>query len=275
MSSSGGAVNRPVLLATGVGGGLLSGLLGGGGGAIMIPLMTGALKMRQHTAHGTSLVIITFAALASAITYALNEHVDIRLVGILLAGSAGGAYFGARAAGHLNAMRLRQCLGLFLLAVCARLLFLRDLDPLFGSTGATEVAVGAGIGLAGGLASGALGVGGGAIFVPAMVLLLGTGQHEAQGISLWVIVVSSAVGAFTHSRHGTIDLAAARWIIPVAVPAGVAGSILAAAMSRDALQTTFAILLSLIGLQMLVTATRRLRRPGRTSAPAALGADAA
>ena len=272
--TSGSAANRPVLFATGVGGGLMSGLLGGGGGAIMIPLMTGVLKMRQHTAHGTSLVIIAFAALASAITYSFKSHVDLPLVGYLLAGSIGGAYLGARLAGHLDAMRLRQCLGLFLLLICARLLLLRHLDPLFGSSGTTEALAGAGIGLAGGLASGALGVGGGAIFVPAMVLLLGTEQHTAQGISLWVIVFSAVVGASTHYRQGTVDLVAARWIAPVAVPAGIAGSLVAAAMSQENLQTTFAIVLLLIGLQMLLTATLRLRNPAAQGAPAALGADA-
>ena len=56
---------------------------------------------------------------------------------------------------------------------------------------------------------------------PGLVLLVGTGQHEAQGISLDVIVVTAAVAAVTHHRHGSMDLPAARWIIPTAVPAGI------------------------------------------------------
>ena len=39
-----------------------------------------------------------------------------------------------------------------------------------------------------------------------IVLGLGTGQHEAQGISLWVVVVASVIGGFTHYRQGTVDL---------------------------------------------------------------------
>jgi hypothetical protein len=247
------------MAVTGLGGGLLSGLVGGGGGSIMIPLMTGVLKMRQHTAHGTSLIIICFAALASATTYSLKEHVDWLLIAILIGGSSVGAVLGARGARRLPALRLRQCLGAFLLLVAGRMLLFPDVDAVFSAVGAPEVIVGAAIGVVGGLASGALGVGGGSIFVPALVLLLGVGQHEAQGISLWVIVIASAVGAATHYRQGTVDVRAAAWIAPVAVPAGIAGSLIAASLNSGQLQAIFSIVLVALGSQMLVTATRRRR----------------
>ncbi|HMO95147.1 MAG TPA: TSUP family transporter, partial [Tepidiformaceae bacterium] len=55
---------RSALVSTvaGTSGGFLSGVLGGGGGAIMIPFMTGPLRLRQHVAHGTSLAIIVITA---------------------------------------------------------------------------------------------------------------------------------------------------------------------------------------------------------------------
>jgi hypothetical protein len=260
--------SRSAMTLTGVSGGLLSGVVGGGGGAIMVPLMTGVLKLRQHVAHGTSLVVITFAALASAITYTIGESIDWTLVVILVAASMAGAFLGASGAQHLPALRLRQALGGFLLLVAVRLMFFQDLDALFDVSGASEALAGGAIGLAGGLLSGALGVGGGAIFVPALVILLGTPQHEAQGISLWVVVCAAATGAVTHYRLGTVDARSARWIAPVAVPAGVAGSLIAHWLDTGQLQTVFAVILTAIGLQMVVTATRRLRRPAAT-APAA------
>lgn len=247
-------------LLTGTGGGLLSGVLGGGGGAVMIPMMTGVMKMRQHVAHGTSLVIITFSALAGAITYSVRESVDFQLVAILIAGSAAGAYAGARGSTLLPGLRLRQILGVFLIAVALRLLVVHSVEPLFSAAGSREVLLGGAIGLVGGLVSGALGVGGGSIFVPALVLLLGVGQHEAQGISIWVIVFSSAIGAVVHYRQGTVDMAAARWIAPAAVPAGVAGSLVATLLNARQLQLLFAVILVCLGLQMLLTATRRLRQ---------------
>ena len=90
------AGNRPILVLTGVLGGAISGLVGGGGGAVMIPLMTGVLKMRQHVAHGTSLVIIVGAATAAALTYWAQGSIDWPLVAFLVVGSTVGAVIGAR-----------------------------------------------------------------------------------------------------------------------------------------------------------------------------------
>lgn len=260
---------------TGAAGGFLSGILGGGGGAIMVPLMTGPLRMRQHSAHGTSLVVIVVTALVAAIAYSLSEPVGGRLVAALLAGALVGANMGARAAMRIPAMRLRQIFGLFLVAVSLRLLLVSSVDPLLTLDGAAEFATGAGIGFAGGLASGALGVGGGAIFVPALVLVLGVGQHEAQGVSLWVIVGASLTGALAHYRQGTVDTAVAKWVAPFALPGAVAGALAAAALSGRSLQVVFAVVLSAIGVQMLVTAQRRLRAERAATARLAATMDAA
>ncbi|MBI5947232.1 MAG: sulfite exporter TauE/SafE family protein [Chloroflexi bacterium] len=261
MSVPSNSTARTTMIATGTVGGFFSGLVGGGGGAVMIPLMTGVLKMRQHTAHGTSLVIIFVTAVATATTYALNGDVDWPLVAMLLGGSTIGAVLGARAARNVPAMRLRQFLGVFITLVALRLLLFRDVDPLLSVSGVAEAAVGAAIGLAGGLSAGALGVGGGAIFVPALVLLIGTPQHEAQGISLCVIVFTAAAGALTHRRQGTVDTRAARWIAPVSVPAGVFGALAAAQVSDRGLRVIVSTVLIGIGTQMVWTATRTLRRP--------------
>lgn len=260
------------MVGVGAVGGAFSGLVGGGGGAVMIPLMTGVLHMPQHTAHGTSLVIIAGSAAAAAITYILAGSIEWSLVPALLAGSAAGAYFGATWARRLPALRLRQLLACFLVAVAARLLLVESVTPLFEAEGLARVAAGSGIGLVGGLASGALGVGGGSIFVPALVLVLGLGQHDAQGVSLCVIVWTAVIGALTHARHGTVDAQAARWIAPVAVPTGVLGGLVAGQLGDRDLRVIVSLVLVFVGLQMLVTATRRLRAERRLAlAPAAGG----
>jgi len=251
---------RPAILVTGAAGGGFAGLTGVGGGALLIPLMTGVLGMRQHTAHGTSLVVIVFAAAASTIAYQAEGAIDWGLVGLLLLGSVAGAYVGARAVQYLPAMRLRQVLGVFQLLIAIRLLLVHTTDPLLDVAGAAEALAGAGIGFGGGLTAGALGVGGGAIFVPGAVILLGTSQHEAQGASLAVIIVTAIVGAWTHHRHGTVDLEAARGIIIAALPAGLAGAVVAAQLDGATLQRIFAIVLLGVGAQVLYTATRAIRR---------------
>jgi uncharacterized membrane protein YfcA len=254
------AARHPFIAAgAGAGGGFLSGILGGGGGAIMVPLMTGPLRMKQHVAHGTSLVVITVTAATAGVIYMLNESISISLVAWMAAGAIAGAVAGARAAAKVPAMQLRQLFGLFLVAVSLRLLLWDNIDPLVTASGWAEHLSALGIGVAGGVWSGALGVGGGAIFVPSLVLVLGVGQHEAQGISLWVVVVASAMGAATHYRQGTVDLEAAKWIAPAALPGAVVGALVASVLGGRALQVVFAVVLIGIGIQMVLTARRRLR----------------
>ena len=255
-----------IAAATGAAGGFLSGILGGGGGAIMVPLMTGPLRMGQHIAHGTSLVVIIVTAAVAAATYSVSGPVSGELVAALLVGAVTGAAIGARGALRIPAMRLRQLFGLFLVAVSLRLLLMSTVDPMLETDGATELGAGTLIGFAGGLASGALGVGGGAIFVPALVLILGIEQHEAQGVSLWVIVGASISGAMTHYRQGTVDTAMARWVAPLALPGAIAGAMVAGMLSGRALQVVFSVILTAIGIQMLVTAHRRLQAARRLSA---------
>lgn len=62
------------------------------------------------------------------------------------------------------------------------------------------------IGLLGGVTSGLLGVGGGLIFVPLLMMLKGFDPHKAIGTSLLVIVFTGAFGAFFHSRVGMVDM---------------------------------------------------------------------
>lgn len=263
--------NALISSVAGASGGFLSGVLGGGGGAIMIPFMTGPLRLGQHVAHGTSLAIIVVTAAVAATAFTLTEPVGIGLTTALTLGAVSGAIVGAKGALRIPAMRLRQLLALFLITVSLRLLISDSVDPLLNISGATELIAGTAIGLIGGLASGALGVGGGSIFVPALVLVLGVGQHEAQGISLWVVVAASLVGAITHYRQGTVDVAVARWIAPAALPGAIIGVILATSLSGRSLQVLFAVILSALGVQMLITATRRLRRE-RLAAGAELAA---
>ena len=249
----------PGIALTGLGGGFFSGLTGVGGGAIMVPLMTGVLRMRQHAAHGASLVVIIFVAAASAVVYQLQEGIDWPLVAALLPTSLMGAYLGARLVQRLPAHRLRQVFGAFIFLVGLRLLLFADVAPLFSAGGTREAALGAAIGLVGGLVSGALGVGGGAIFVPALVILLGVDQHAAQGVSLCVIVGAALVGAATHARHGSTDLATAMRIAPLAVPAGLAGAYAASLIGGATLQRIFAVVVIVVGLQMMNSARRALR----------------
>lgn len=111
---------------------------------------------------------------------------------------------------------------------------------------------GAVIGLLGGVLSGVLGVGGGVLFVPALVLLLGLPQLQAHGVSLAVVAVTAAAGGWTHYRQGHIELRVAASIAPAAVLSALVGSTLAGMLSADALQRVFALVLLGVGVQTIL-----------------------
>jgi uncharacterized membrane protein YfcA len=67
-------------------------------------------------------------------------------------------------------------------------------------------------GLVVGVLAGVMGIGGGILLVPVMVLGFGYTQHVAQGTSLAAIVPTSIVGAYTHDRAGNVDRKAALWV---------------------------------------------------------------
>jgi hypothetical protein len=109
-------------------------------------------------------------------------------------------------------------------------------------------------GFIGGFAGGLLGVGGGAIYVPAMVLLLDEQQQLAQGASLAAIVATASVGGATHLRQGNVHLPTVASVAPVAVAAGFGAAFLADALSPEVLRRIFAVVVTYFAFRMFVGA---------------------
>ena len=108
------------------------------------------------------------------------------------------------------------------------------------------------IGVIAGICSGMLGIGGGTIAVPMMVLLLAEEQHTAQGVALGAMLITALAGSLIHYRNGTINVRIALWIAPGAVVFSWLGAEAADRVSADWLTRVFAILLLLIGCRMLL-----------------------
>lgn len=113
------------------------------------------------------------------------------------------------------------------------------------------------LGFLGGVASGLFGVGGGAIFVPAMVLLLGEPQHSAQGVSLAIIVVTATSGSYVNLRNRNIEGRVFVLVTPAAVVAVLAASYVASQLSGETLQRIFGVAVILVALRTFYEAWRR------------------
>ena len=120
------------------------------------------------------------------------------------------------------------------------------------------------IGFLAGMASGLLGVGGGALFVPALVLFLGLSQLDAQATSLLAIVPVALVGAANQRRYGNLRVRDGILLGVLATGGALGGVALANALPERALEVSFAMLQLFIAYQL---ARRALRGEDEISIP--------
>lgn len=108
------------------------------------------------------------------------------------------------------------------------------------------------IGLTAGLFGGALGLGGGAIMVPALVLFMGMSQHEAQGTSLGMMVFPVAIaGAYNYYKEGYINIKYVFIIMAAFVIGGYLGSLISVHLPAKILRKIFGIFLIFVALKMI------------------------
>ncbi len=234
--------------------GFFGGLVGLGGGVIMIPLMVGILKLDQHKAHGTSLVALVFTGISGAIAYGMKGSVDVTAAVLVAATAMVTARAGAHFAHSLPGWKLRRAFGGFLVFASALMLSKPYLPQIAAmDSGWTRVALFLATGVVAGFISGMMGVGGGAIMVPAMVLLAGFSQHTAQGSSLLSMVPAGASGAFTHWKLGNVRTNLLLGLIPGILIGTYLGGTLAHVLTDNILRLVFSAMLIWIGVRYLMT----------------------
>ena len=117
------------------------------------------------------------------------------------------------------------------------------------------------MGAAAGLAGGMVGVGGGVLFVPALVLFLGLGQLDAQASSLLAVVLVAAVGAWRQGQYGNLRLRDGI-VVGLLSPLGVlAGTAVANVASERLLELSFAAMQLLFAFQIAKRALRPSESP--------------
>jgi len=115
-------------------------------------------------------------------------------------------------------------------------------------------------GLAAGFLSGAIGSGGGLLFVPIMKTGFGMAQPVAQGTSLAAVLPTAIVGGITHLREGGVLLPAALWMGGGGVAGAVIGAVVAVDAPEKLLARAFGVFL-LFSAVRLATQARETQRP--------------
>jgi uncharacterized membrane protein YfcA len=231
--------------------GVLSGIVGIGGGLFIIPMLGVFFGMTQQRAQGTSLVMVVPNVLVGLWRYARHPGFDPRGALVLAVSAPVFTYVGARIATAAPSSVLRVAFAVFMLSLAifyglrSRSAELR-IDPDAQLSSRLAVA----LGVVGGLVSGLFGVGGSLFAVPLMTTLHAMGQATAQGMGLAMVAPGTVVNLLVYGRAGNVDWVrgAALAIGGVAtMPLGVA---IAHRLHERALRAIFGIvaLLSAVGL---------------------------
>jgi uncharacterized protein len=257
-----GSVLRVVLV--GIVAGFLSGLFGVGGGILIVPALVLVLRFDQRLAHGTSLAAVLPIAISSLASYTLEDSVDWP-VGLLLAvGAVGGAVIGTYILHRLPYDTLAVAFTILLLLTAVRLMIDQGDAAGRGALTLVGAVVLVLVGFAAGILAGLLGVGGGIIMVPAMVVGFGIPAALAKGTSLFVIVPTAIMGTWANRSRGNANLRVAVILgLAGVVSAFVAGKI-SVGMPDTLSNALFAILLVTVAARIvwqLVSARRRAAVP--------------
>ena len=256
-SSSSSLPTAPALLV-GVAAGLLSGVFGVGGGILIVPGLVFLARMDQRTSHGTSLAAVLPIAASSLVTYWVHDHVDWPVAAWLVVGAVIGAVAGTALLNVLPHRTLAVSFAIVLLVSAVRLFISMGAEGRGALDLASAVALVV-IGLVTGILSGLLGVGGGVVMVPAMMMLLHVEGVIAKGTSLAVIIPTAAMGTWRNRSNDNVDLRAAGVVATSGIVAAVAGGWIAARMSDSVSNFLFATLLIIVAVRLLLQALRESR----------------
>ncbi len=234
--------------------GLSLGLLGSGGSILTVPVLVFALGQPEKIAIAGSLAIVGSVAAAAAIPWALARKVDWRSViwfGIPgIAGTVLGAWASVLVAGSVQLVTFA---GVMLLASW---FMLRDSPPTPGAVSLRGRHLVVADGLAVGALTGFVGVGGGFLIVPALVLLGRLDMHRAVGTSLVIIALKSAAGfakylSVLDALGMRVDWTVIGLFSAVGVVGSLAGNRIAARLPQAALRRGFGALLIPMALYIL------------------------
>ena len=229
--------------------GFLAGLFGVGGGILIVPGLVLAAHMTQRLAHGTSLAAVVPISVASLVTYAAHDNVDWSVALWLAIGAVAGAIIGTHLLHVLPHRTLAILFIVVLVASALRLFLAADADGRGDLTPASVVALVI-VGLITGILAGLLGVGGGIVMVPAMILLFGIEPVVAKGTSAAVIIAAAVMGTWRNRANDNTDLRAAAVIGASGIVTAAIGGVLADRMSDDLSNVLFASLLLVVAARL-------------------------
>ena len=233
--------------------GVSLGLLGAGGSILAVPILVYVARVPAHQAVGMSLAVVGATSLFAGLLHARSGNVDGRLTAVFATLGTGGSYLGARLTRGLRPELLLVLFALVMLVAGGLMLRKRAAAPgeMEAHRPAALAVVPVALGV--GLLTGILGVGGGFLIVPALVIFGRLPMKLAIGTSLFVIAANSASGFLGHLAERGLNLAWTATFTAAALLGAAVGQRLAGRVSSEALRTSFGALVVLLGAAILIS----------------------
>ncbi len=237
------ALSAALLLAVAIG--ISLGALGAGGSIITLPVLVYVAGIPAHKAVSMSLVIVGATSLLGSYLHYRHGQVYLRAVLMLGGGGMAGAFLGSTLT-HLVSDRMLM-LAFALLMVAAGAAMLRKKPSAYLAPQCSPARC-VGIGAVVGVMTGFLGVGGGFLIVPALILFAGLAPKTAVGSSLAIIGANSVAGFVGHLRYGDVDWLVTTAFLVLALSGMWTGTRICSRISQQALHRAFACFIIVIGV---------------------------
>lgn len=247
-----------VLIVVGMLVGVLSGTFGIGGGTVIVPALVW-LGLSQRNAAATSTLAIVPTSISGVVSYATGGHVDWLAAALLFCGMFVGGQVGSWLLSRLPELALRWIFVVFLVFVVVdQVSFVPSRDHQITMTVATGVCMVL-LGVVIGMLAGLLGIGGGALAVPALSILFGASDLIARGTSLLAMFPNSITTSVANLKRNLVHVKAALIIGLVAAVTAPLGTWIAGEVSPRVGAIMFACYLCVLLVRSVFVAVKATR----------------
>lgn len=247
-----------VLIVVGMLVGVLSGTFGIGGGTVIVPALVW-LGLSQRNAAATSTLAIVPTSISGVISYATGGHVDWLAAALLFCGMFIGGQIGSWLLSRLPELVLRWIFVAFLVfVVINQVSFVPSRDHQIVMTVVTGIGL-ALLGVVIGMLAGLLGIGGGALAVPALSILFGASDLIARGTSLLAMFPNSITTSVANMKRNLVHVKAALIIGLVAAVTAPLGTWIAGEVSPRVGAIMFACYLCVLLVRSVFVAVKATR----------------
>lgn len=244
-----------IALAIGLVAGFAAGLIGLGGGVFLTPMLRLVLGTPEFLALATPMPVLIPTAISGSFAYYKDRLADFRLGGLMLITALPLTWVGASLVPSVGGRTLMLWTAGFIMLVAGsfivRSIILKERadDKHHKPDLMAALAVGA----VGGFFAGLLGIGGGILYIPAILKFFHKPMKVAQATSLAMVVIVAALGTVKHSMLGNIDWTLALVLACGTIPASYLGALVAVKLRNRTLERIFGILTMAFGIYFLLT----------------------